>query len=298
MQIHKTKAFSYFGLFFVVFIWGCSPLLTLELYKYYSPTVRLCFSELILIIAYIILAGKHIKEFNKSYITVGIPTGFFLALANLTQKIGLLYTTPAKYAFLENLSCITVPVLMYIFVRKKPKAATVWGCIVCLFSALLLNGINLSGQFFGVGEVLCGVSGLLYGFNIAGTGVFAKKLNVPLYLATQAVTGFVVSLISTVVFDFASVEKAVFSFKPAHILFVIAVTVVTSALCWVIRTNSMKHIDPCVVAVIMPFSAVITSIISVAVGKDTLNINLISGGILGLLAIFLSSYDDIAKGNS
>ncbi|MBQ7076259.1 MAG: EamA family transporter, partial [Clostridia bacterium] len=224
------------------------------------------------------------------------PTGIFMALANLCQKIGLLYTTPAKYAFLENLSCITVPVLMYILVKKKPKISTLAGSILCLLSALVLNGTTLGGQGFGIGEILCAIAGLLYGFNIAGTGVYAKNLNVPLYLATQAVTGFIVSLISTVVFDFTSVEKIVFSIKPVHIIFAIAVTLIVSALCWIIRTNSMKHIDACIVAVIMPFSAVITSIVSVISGKDTLNINLIFGGFLGLLAIFLSSYEDIKKG--
>lgn len=296
MQFLRKKAISYIGLFFVVFVWGCSPLLTLELYKYYSPTARMCFSELILFIAYLIIAKNHIKEFNMSYIKIGVPTGIFMALANLCQKIGLLYTTPAKYAFLENLSCITVPVLMYILVKKKPKISTLAGSILCLLSALVLNGTTLGGQGFGIGEILCAIAGLLYGFNIAGTGVYAKNLNVPLYLATQAVTGFVVSLISTVVFDFTSVEKIVFSIKPVHIIFAIAVTLIVSALCWIIRTNSMKHIDACIVAVIMPFSAVITSIVSVISGKDTLNINLIFGGFLGLLAIFLSSYEDIKKG--
>ncbi|MBQ4543735.1 MAG: DMT family transporter [Clostridia bacterium] len=296
MDSSGEKAISYIGLFFVVFVWGCSPLLTLELYKYYSPTARMCFSELTLFIAYLIIAKNHIKEFNMSYIKVGVPTGIFMALANLCQKIGLLYTTPAKYAFLENLSCITVPVLMYILVKKKPKISTLAGSILCLLSALVLNGTTLGGQGFGIGEILCAIAGLLYGFNIAGTGVYAKNLNVPLYLATQAVTGFIVSLISTVVFDFTSVEKIVFSIKPVHIIFAIAVTLIVSALCWIIRTNSMKHIDACIVAVIMPFSAVITSIVSVISGKDTLNINLIFGGFLGLLAIFLSSYEDIKKG--
>lgn len=303
---YNPKFMSYIGLLFVVFVWGCSPLITLELYKYYSPSIRTFFAEVVLFITYIIISGKHLKEFNIEYIKVGIPTGFFLALANISQKIGLLYTTPAKYAFLENLSCITVPILMYFFVRKKPKFSTLLSCVVCLVSVFILNGVSFSdGPSWGIGEILCAISGLMYGFNIAGTGAFAKKLYPPMYLAVQATVGMVVSLIFALVLNFITipnasgvqvpVEKIVFSFKPELIIFSILVFVISSAMCWIIRTKSMKYVDASIVAVIMPFSAVITSVLSILTGNDTLNINIVLGGTLGILAIFLSSYDDIFK---
>lgn len=301
----REKTISYIGLLFVVLVWGCVPLITLHHYKFYSPTIRVCFTELVLLITYLIIARKHIKEFNLEYLKVGIPTGLFLALANISQKIGLLYTTPARYAFLENLSCITVPVLMYILVKKRPGFSACLASVVCLASAFVLNGISFSDSSWGIGEILCAVSGLLYGFNIAGTGVFAKKLNTPLYLATQSTVGFSTSLIFSLILNFVTItndsgisqpiEKIMFSFNPMHLIYVILVAVVTSAFCWIIRTNSMKHIDACIVAVITPFSAVITSVISVILGKDCLDINLILGSLLGLLSIFLSSADDIFK---
>lgn len=307
IKLKNKTTLSYIGLIFVIFIWGCSPLITLDLYKYYSPTIRVCFSEFLLVIAYLLISGKHIKEFNLDYIKIGVPTGFFLALANITQKIGLLYTTPARYAFLENLSCISVPILMYFLIKKKPNLMTAIACIVCLASTFVLNGVSLTGSPWGIGEILCAASGLLYGFNIAGTGIYAKKLNVTLYLAVQSTTGFIVSLISTIALNNITItnagvtgpiEKIMFSFDPLHILYVIVFVLLSSALCWILRTNALKHIDARVVAVISPFSAVITGILSVLAGTDTLDINLILGCSLGLLAIFLSSYEDIFKKTS
>lgn len=297
---------AYIGLFFVVIVWGCSPVITQELYKYYSPTFRVFFAEVILLISYIILGRKHIKEFNMDYIKVGIPTGFFLALANISQKIGLMYTTPAKYAFLENLSCISVPILMYILVKKKPGKMTIVSCFLALLSVFILNGISFDdASTWGIGEILCAVSGLLYGFNIAGTGAYAKKLNAPLYLATQSVISAIISLIFALVLNFTTytnvegvqvpIEKIVFSINPGLIAFTTIYIVVGSALCWIIRTNSMKKIDASIVTIIMPFSAVITGVISVLTGKDAFSANLVFGGLIGVLAIFLSSYDDIFK---
>ena len=158
----------------------------------------------------------------------------------------------------------------------------------------------------GKGEILCAISGLLYGFNIAGTGVFAKKLYAPMYLATQSVVGMTVSLIFAVALNFikitnsagveAPVEKIVFSFNPKYIIFTIIYMIISNAICWIIRTNSMKQIDPTVVSIIMPFSAVVTGVLSVLIGKDALSFNLVIGGILGVAAVIMSSFDDIIKG--
>ena len=298
----NRKFLSYIGLFFVVFIWGTVPIVTLKLYDYYSPTVKLFFSQIILLISYLILSHKQLHNFNMNYIKSGIITGIFLAFANVTQKIGLMYTTPAKYAFLENLSCITVPITMYILVKKKANIITVISSITCLMSAFLLSGMTsdkMSGV--GIGEILCAIAGLLYGFNIAGTSVYAKNLYAPLYLAVQAFVGTIVSFVFTLFLNTpltiggnsVVIEKIVFSFKPVHILAAIIVTLISSAMCWIIRTNASKHIDASIISVIMPFSSVLTGIFSVLTGHDTLSINLISGGLLSLLAILMSCFNDI-----
>ena len=302
-MVKISKKFgAYTGMFFVVFVWGAAPMLMVYLNKVYSPVLRTCFIEALLLVTYLLMSGKNIKKFNMDYIKVGIPTGIFLALANLTQKIGLLYTTPSRYAFLENLSCVSVPVLMYILVKKKPSTTTVIASVMCLVSAFVLNGVSFNGGSWGIGEILCATSGILYGFNIAGTSVYAKKLYTPLYLATQSIMGFSVSLILTFVLNSTyittssglsgPVEKIMFSFKPSDIILLVLCALVVNAFCWVIRTYSMKYIDACVVAIIMPFSAVITSVLSVIMGSDTLNSNLVIGGILGLVAIFLSGVED------
>ncbi len=293
------KLISYFGLAFVLLVWGAGPLLTLELYKFYSPTFRMFFSECVLLIAYLIISGKHIKKLNMKYVKAGFATGIFLALANISQKIGLLYTTPARYSFLENLSVITVPIVMYIFTKKKPGLPTVVACVICLLSAFVLNG-GLDGSAWGAGEILCAVSGLLYGFNIAGAALFAKELHAPLYLAMQSVIGIVTSLIFSLVLNFVSIsgapiEPIVFSLKPEHLLFAVLLTLVSSALCWIIRTNALKHIDATVVSVIMPFASVVTGLLSVMAGKDTLDFNLICGALLGLVAMLLPGIADMTK---
>ena len=58
----KRKLLAYIGIFTVVLVWGINPIITLELYRYYSPAFRLVAVNIILIPTYLILSAKHIRE--------------------------------------------------------------------------------------------------------------------------------------------------------------------------------------------------------------------------------------------
>lgn len=300
---NNVKARAYGGLTFAVFIWGISPLLTLRLYRYYSPAFRLFLAQLVLLPAYLLISGRHLREINASYIRVGMITGLFLALADICQKIGLAYTTPSRYAFFENLSCITVPAVSYFITKKKPRRSAVAAAVICLCGVLVLNGISFRGSAWGMGELLCAAAGLFYGVNIAVTGAYAKKIFAPLYLAVQVAVEIAASGITVLVLNaweiadkngtLVPAEKIMYSLNPRHLLFLASVTLVSSALCWTVRTNSMKHVEASAVAVIMPFSAVITSTASVICGTERLTVRLVLGGLICLGAIFMSSLGDI-----
>lgn len=293
MESGKKKQLAYLGLVVVIFVWGIVPLITLHFYNYYSPTIRIAFGDLICAISLLFIAGKHLKMLNKTYFKVAIPTGFFMALANILQKIGLQYTTPTHYAFLENLSCLVVPILLIFFIKKKPSWLTIFASVLCLVSSFALTGMNANQSGVSViGDILCALAGIFYGVNIAGTGAFAKKLYAPLYLMLQMVTEMVVSFVGAIAFHATRIEPIRFSFDWRLILANVAVIFISSTVCWLIRTNAMKYVDATVVAVMMPFSSVVTTVLSVVAGSDTLTWNLVIGVVLGLAAIILSGFGD------
>lgn len=294
---HDTKKrLAYLGLVFVILVWGIIPLVTLHFYDYYSPTIRIAFGDLICAAVLLVIARKHLKLLDKSYFKIAIPTGFFMAVANILQKIGLQYTTPTHYAFLENLSCLVVPILLIFFVKKKPSALTILAAVLCLLSSFVLTGMNAdSGGVSVLGDILCALAGVFYGVNIAGTGAFAKKLYAPLYLMIQMFTEMLVSFVGAMVFHVTQIETIVFSFDWRLLLANVAVIFLSSTVCWLIRTNAMKHVDASVVAVMMPFSSVVTTVASIIAGKDVLTVNLGIGVVLGLVAIILSGFGDRQK---
>lgn len=293
----NLKSKAYISIWFVVFVWALSPAINkLLIYKDTSPTVVSMIGSLISFVFLLIYCRKELKFLNKKYFLVAIPTGIANVLGSILQKVGLLYTTPSQYAFLENLSCITVPILMFLFIRKVPSFLTIFSSILCLVGAFVLCGLSFNEPInIGTGEILCAVAGVVYGFNMAGTGCFAKELKSSLYILIHMGVSLIFCSISIFVFDAIKIDGApmtpiYFSFKSLPII--IGLALVSNVLCWILRTNAMKKINPSIVAVIMPFSAVITSIVSIILGTDDFSLNLIIGGTIIFISILLSSFGD------
>lgn len=299
---NKKVAIAYASIIFVVLVWGLAPLITSYVLEFYSPSIYSASGALISGVALLVVCFPNLKQFKKDYLKIAVPTGLFNALANLLQKIGLQYTTPIQYAFLENLSCVVVPVLLYFFVKKKPTVWTLSASALCLIGCFVLSGIDLTsgGVFLGKGEMLCALAGCLYGVNIAATGAFAKKMNAALYVLVQTWVNVVVSFATAIALNAISsggapIEKIAFSWDIWHLLSLAGIALIVSTFCWIIRTNAMKYVSATVVAVMMPFSSVVTGVSSVAAGTDTLTLNLVLGGLLVLAATFLSSAEDIIE---
>jgi drug/metabolite transporter (DMT)-like permease len=224
-----------------------------------------------------------------------------VAAASLVQAIAYNFdASPTKQAFLENLSCIVVPILMLLIVKKKPSALTVAAALICLASSFVLGDILSVGLSFGVSDILNALAGVFYGVNIAFTGIYAKKLTAKLYVMIQLFVQAISSALMAVLFHFvpiggAPIDPFVFTPKLGLILVVFCVGILTNAVCWTLRTSSMKYVSPSAVAVIMPFSAVVTGILSVILGMDRISWTLVVGAILGLAAALLSSFGDLKE---
>ncbi len=296
--LKNKRILAYIGILFVVFIWGIYPITIRLFYEYYSAAALKTYSGLVAALTLLIVCRKKLKLLNRDYFKVAIPCGLFYALGEVLQTVGFQYTTPATGSFLENLSCITVPILMYLFIRQKPTLLKLLAVLLCISSAFLLSRTQSEGSNLPVGILLCALAGIFYGVNIAGTGVYAKKLDAGLYVMLQMCVLMVVSAITATVLqllpsaDGGVFEPVRFIFEPWLLLLAALHAIIISVVCWLIRTSAMKHVDASVVAVIMPFSAVVTGVLSLLLGKDTLTPTFVAGAILGLGAVFVSGIGD------
>ncbi len=284
-NIKNKKTFYYFILIFVVIIWGIVPNISKFLLGHYSPAAKTAFASAVAFFALLAISFKKLKKLNKQYFKIAVPTGVFYSSACILQQIGLNKTSPTMYAFLENLSCLVVPFLVWYITRKRPSYFKFAASLLCILSVYILGGAKLESTF-SIGNILCGLAGIFYGINIAVTGTKSKGLDVFLYLLIQFGVHFVISTVYAFLF-----ENIVFSFDVGLISLLTAITLVSTVLGWILRTICLQNLDATVVSVIMPFASVVTTIISIFAGSDKISLFLIIGVIVGLLAAIISDIE-------
>ena len=296
---HK-RTIAYVGIVAVVFVWGLYPIFASNLLASYSGGAFTFISSLISAVVLLPECLPRFRLLNRTYFKIAVPTGLFVGAANLMQKIGLRYTTPTRYAFLENLSCVVVPILLFLFIRKKPNLLTVVSSILCLVGCFFLCGGGLTGGALGVGEILCALAGVFYGVNIAATGVFAGRLNAMLYVMIQmwvnvAVSGIAALALDKITVNGQPIERFAFSFDPKKLVMLTVLVLAIGTFGWIVRTEALKYVNASVVAVVMPFSSVVTGVVAVTVGKESFGLPLLFGGLIILFSSILSSAADIRE---
>ncbi len=286
-MVSKRPQWVYYAaLVFVVVFWGVSSVLYTYFYRYYSAAVLTGIMTFFSAIFFWVIAGKRLKKMDKKFLKVAVPICALNALANVVNRIGLQYTTPANYAFFENISCVVVPVMMFIFVRKKPKLIQGIAGISCLIGCFIMCGVKLSGgNSIGIGDALCLLSGALVGVCLAAIGAYGKDMDVVLFMVVYMTAYFLVSVLLAVGLDIVAIEPAKITGGWPMLLLAAVFGLVDVALCWLLRTMAIQHIDPVTVATVSPCYAVITGVISVCVGIDKLSTNLVIGGSI----IFISA---------
>lgn len=299
---NRTVALAYLGIIFVVFIWGVSPIAKkLLIGDRYSASIYSTVTSLAGACALLVISLKKLKALNREHFKYALPTGLCISVAAFLQAIAYNFdASPTNQAFLENLSCVTVPLILFFAIQKRPTTLTVTASAVCLLSSMVLSGVIGGGGNFYAVDILNAMAGILYGVNIAVTGMCAKKCIPQLYVMIQLFVQTFFSAVMTVVFNFASiggssVDPFVFTNNVWLILAVIGIGIITKAVCWTVRAKAMKHVSSGAVAVIMPLSAVVTSVVAIAMGQDSLSVSLVVGSVLGLAASFMSAAGDIKE---
>jgi len=297
----KNNIVALLVLIAVVAIWGIAPVVSKAIFDdgVYSPGVLIALRGLFAVIAMAILINKNFKKVNKSYL-ICIPAGLILAAAYIFQFVGLKYTVPSKNTFLENISCITIPLFMFLFVREKPTWYSLVSAGICVIGSLVLvgHGFNFltffeSGNLLGDG--LSAIGGLFFGLDIAFTKVFCKNKDPLLYVFFQLCVLTVVSFGYAFIFEGAVFKEFAISYNILDILQVVFLGVICTAVCWAARAWAMKYISAVTVSVLVPLSAVICSALSIALKMEEFTMNLLVGGLIILLSIAVSAIFDYRK---
>ena len=154
-------------------------------------------------IALIYENSKIIKQINNNkteFFKLLFWIGLFLFLGTFVQQAALLYTDIANAAFFTVFYVPMVPIILYIFYKKKIHWS-IWPCaILCVAGVYLLSDFSDATVRFGDSLVI--LCAFFWALHIIFAGKFMETFDIPIfYAALQGALVTILSVISSYIFE-------------------------------------------------------------------------------------------------
>ena len=222
------------------------------------------------------------KKDKKSLLRLTIIIGFSLFFGSALQQVALLYTDVANAAFFTIFYVPLVPIIVFLF-RKKKIHWSVWPSVcLCLIGGYLLT--NFFDATVRLGDSLVILGALFWSFHIIYTDIFIKKFNLPLTLgAAQTMIVALLSFIVGLIY-----EEFILKNILKEIIPILYAGVLSGGFAFVLQIYAQKNISPAPAAIIFSLEGVFATIAAWIILSQILEINNILGCIFILCGVLIS----------
>ena len=239
----------------------------------------------ILPLVFLFETKKYSFEFKKDkklLIRLTTIIGFSLFFGSALQQVALLYTDVANAAFFTIFYVPLVPIIVFLF-RKKKIHWSVWPSVcLCLIGGYLLT--NFFDATVRLGDSLVILGALFWSFHIIYTDIFIKKFNLPLTLgAAQTMIVALLSFIVGLIY-----EEFILKNILKEIIPILYAGVLSGGFAFVLQIYAQKNISPAPAAIIFSLEGVFATIAAWIILSQILEINNILGCIFILCGVLIS----------
>ena len=239
----------------------------------------------ILPLVFLFETKKYSFEFKKDkklLLRLTLIIGFSLFFGSALQQVALLYTDVANAAFFTIFYVPLVPIIVFIF-RKKKIHWSVWPSVcLCLVGGYLLT--NFFDATVRLGDSLVILGALFWSFHIIYTDIFIKKFNLPLTLgAAQTMIVALLSFIVGLIY-----EEFILKNILKEIIPILYAGVLSGGFAFVLQIYAQKNISPAPAAIIFSLEGVFATIAAWIILSQILEINNILGCIFILCGVLIS----------
>ncbi|WP_311406467.1 DMT family transporter [Liquorilactobacillus uvarum] len=276
-------------LLFTAMIWGASYIFIKQALRANMPAgVINSIRGFIFAILIYFFFHKKINKMTRADFKVGLIAGVINFIGYQLQATGLKYTTPSNSAFLTATYIVMIPFVVWVFFKKRPLLKSYFSISICFLGTVFLTNTISNGFSLEVGDILTLLSAFFYALQIvyfSNTVASANPFIVSFMLGS--VQG-VASLIWSLLFEQSSYGSINWS---VAIIPVVILGVLASFGAQTMQVIGQKFTDSTSAGLILMTESLFGSILSVILGFDKLEGNLIVGGLLIVLSIFIMEFN-------
>jgi drug/metabolite transporter (DMT)-like permease len=295
----NQKVTGLLGLLFIVLVWGSASSVTKLAVEDMPPYV---FAFLRNLVASIGLLPFYLVRKKKGFQQPGTPPFkkiLWLALTGITFfylffNISLYYTTAAAGALIQGFIPVAIILLAIIFLKERLRALQMAGILLSVCGVVMIGfvGIVADGRNYVLGNVLMIVAVLCWG----AYTIISKSMQKydPVYLVTMSTWIGTACLVPAVVIELWN-KPALPVITGGGWAAIVYLGLLSSSICYMLYSRVLQLLPAVQVGNLMNLDPVIGAVIAVIVLNESVTVWQVSGAVLVLLGVVLTSVRD--KGN-
>ena len=236
-------------------------------------------------IALIYENSKIIKQINSNkteFFKLLFWIGLFLFLGTYVQQTALLYTDIANAAFFTVFYVPMVPIILFIFYKKKIHWSIWPSAILCVAGVYFLSDFSNATVRFGDSLVL--LCAFFWALHIIFIGRFIENFNLPLFFgALQALVVSFFSFIFAIFFETITISNIL-----NESISIIYAGVLSGGIAFTLQIYAQKNISPAPAGIIFSLEGVFATIAAWIILNQILDINNVIGCFLIICGVLFS----------
>jgi len=261
-------------------IWGSTFFLIKDtvatVNEYYLVFVR-TFIAAVSMLIFVYFNNKR-DLFNVNALLKGMVLGLLLATTYISQTIGLKYTSSGHSAFITGAGVIIIPILLFIFFKRKLKIHEVAVLIVVFIGLYILT---YDGEtILNIGDLITLVTSFSLAWHLILAGKYVKTTETFSLIGYQFLFASIASFIIYII-----TQPLSFGLNYSETITLLYLGFVGTLFCYFISVWAQKQVDTVTVALIFTLEPVFAALFAWIFASESLSLKEVLGGVIILLGI-------------
>ncbi|MBQ7624611.1 MAG: DMT family transporter [Clostridia bacterium] len=229
---------------------------------------------------------------KKELLRGGVLCGAVLTFASATQNYAFVFpdVTVGKAGFITTLYVVLVPLIAFVFLRRKLRPVII-PCIILAVAGLYL--LCMTGKInFSRGELVLLLCALLFSLHILTADHFSPRVNGVALSCIQFFSASVISAVCALLFERSSFSLSVIGDAWFSIVYA---GVISCGVGYTLQIVGQRYVEPSVASLLMSLESVFAVISGWIILQETLSLRELIGCILMFAAVVLSELPEKKK---
>ncbi|MET0648747.1 MAG: DMT family transporter [Pyrinomonadaceae bacterium] len=191
----KTNLAADGAILLTTVIWGSTFAVARGVLDSWPPLTYLALRMPLAALVFAALFPRQVFGASRAAWRAGGALGAFIGLGFIGQTVGLLYTTPAKSAFITGITTPLVPVVAYALWRTRPSRENLFGIVLATIGGALILA-PAGAASFNAGDLVTLSTTLLFAGHINLMSAYARRFDVRQLSALQITAAAAVVLVA------------------------------------------------------------------------------------------------------